>query len=542
MIANFFWKGILTDYQLASMLSFKKNGFDVILWSDEFKDVEKYGIKFKNSEDILSFSSMGELTQVSHHDKNRAGFYEQVASYSDIFRIKLLQEQDGIWSDCDVFCLKPVEEWQKLYDLTEDILASTHIANGEEIANTGLLGFKNKETVTELYNRLQKIMQQKDKHRWGDFGPWLLDGYIKDNNITNLCPTNYFYPVHFTEWQKVYSTKKEDIEYCLTQTKDSYALHWWNDAFEFNGVKKMPPADSYLGQLFSTIPQINPTVPKTNIDYTIVKINDRAKYNVEQTKRMINGNYHELKFVDANKVDVYDFFKQRDIQVNWMSSEQYSMGELGVIASNILIMEYIVKNDIKEMLVFEDDEELDKDFINSFFEYRQEVPDNFDVFSLNVKDSENWLKFTVGNNFEIGSDKITKAYLLMNSLTGIVYTKAGAEKLLTYYKKFGVLGPGDFFLFTLIRHKLLNGYNVKTELLNHRRSFQSTIDGLGGQRYGRDDWMERQVKLEEYIRDNNNNVDKGFVFSQQSMNVLKNKETITKKTSLLKSHKERLKR
>ena len=252
MIANFFWKGTLTNYQLASMLSFKKNGFDVILWSPDSHDVEKYGIQLKNSEDVIPLSVMDKVTQVSFFDNNKSGTYEKLACYSDIFRLKLLKQHEGIWSDCDVFCLKPVEEWVNLYNQSGDVFSGEMVLDNRNFCNTAVLGFRNKKAIEEIDSMVEKLIETKSQTYWGEVGPAQIDAYVRTNQV-KLLDEHIFYPVPQNQWEKSFSTNPDDVNFCLTRSKDSFCIHWWNDALDHNGIKVLPEKNSYLGQLISTV-------------------------------------------------------------------------------------------------------------------------------------------------------------------------------------------------------------------------------------------------------------------------------------------------
>lgn len=256
MQAHFFWKGILTDYQLASMLSFRNCGFDVVLWSPEPQDVEKYGIELRNSEEIVPYSIMNNITQRNFHNKDQSGEYEKVAAYSDIFRLKLLKQHSGLWVDCDVFCLKPVEDWLKVYNTAGDVFAGEMYIDGNTIINTGVLGYKNTQVATEISNLSEAIINSGGIVEWGYLGPSHIHGYMVRHNIPPLAEY-ILYPIRFREWLLSFSTKPEDVAHCLSACQDSLAIHWWNDALDFNGIRQLPKPNSYLGQLFSTIKEID---------------------------------------------------------------------------------------------------------------------------------------------------------------------------------------------------------------------------------------------------------------------------------------------
>ena len=85
--ANFFWSGELTFYELSNLLSFKKNGFEVIVWSYEDLNLPK-GILQKDASEIISQNYLTSFNQ---------NFQKQnLSSFSNLFRYELLKNtEDG---------------------------------------------------------------------------------------------------------------------------------------------------------------------------------------------------------------------------------------------------------------------------------------------------------------------------------------------------------------------------------------------------------------------------------------------------------------
>ena len=82
--ANFFWEGILTNYEAASINSFVNNNFTVNLWTYGNKSFPKLSkkVQIKDATEILPIKLLNSLNQ----NFQKANY----SSFSNLFRYKLL--------------------------------------------------------------------------------------------------------------------------------------------------------------------------------------------------------------------------------------------------------------------------------------------------------------------------------------------------------------------------------------------------------------------------------------------------------------------
>jgi GR25 family glycosyltransferase involved in LPS biosynthesis len=203
------------------------------------------------------------------------------------------------------------------------------------------------------------------------------------------------------------------------------------------------------------------------INYTVLKINDRAIDTLKDLHSKLNNvaTYHEIKSIDYNLVNIKEFFKKRNISINWLGdlfglSPTTTDSELAVTASHIFAMEYLLENNLDELIVFEDDVILSDNFVNLIFQCFNDVPKDYD-FLADCTLLPNYEEFsTEEHSIKIDSEFICKANL-QNSHTGfMMYSKKGAKKILDIYKKKGIICAIDTFLFWLNRRKDLNAYTT----------------------------------------------------------------------------------
>ena len=244
---HFFWSGKFTDYQLASILSYKQKGFDVTLWTLDDINLNRYNIPVKNSNSVVKFDPNQRYTNF-YTKKDQNDFYGQISFYSDILRLKILSTEEVNYSDLDVLCLKDYDEWNnQLKDCDIGVaMGPADMVNNGIIINNNQTHFKELDRIANEW-----LKNKKSPYEWTLVGPNLLTKYIKFKQIKFL-PKEIFYPVQLEEWSKGFSSNIDDVNYCIEKTKNSLAYHWWNDAVDHFGINN-DITQSFLGKHFKCI-------------------------------------------------------------------------------------------------------------------------------------------------------------------------------------------------------------------------------------------------------------------------------------------------
>ncbi len=174
------------------------------------------------------------------------------AGFADLFRCHLLKHNGGWWVDTDVICLKP-------FDLkSEYIISSSYEGKWGELANNCVLKLpKSSEITNYLVNVLETM--NIDMVEFGQTGPQLVQKAVSELDLSHYVVSHkLFCPITWRAVNKkiVYSKKNfsmnsiietsKDMARSIIRphqragkiTKDSYAVHLWNEIWRQNGLDK----------------------------------------------------------------------------------------------------------------------------------------------------------------------------------------------------------------------------------------------------------------------------------------------------------------
>ncbi len=198
-----FWHGPLSWLERVSIASFVRQGHAVHVYSYEPQGDLPAGADWKKAEDVLP--------------REKLFFYKghgTPGAFSDLFRMNLMRQQRGIWADCDVYCVRPINDlgpyifsWERpgsingavlripadapllddllsIFDLDNRPLFEPHLPLGRrlEVAARRLLG----DPVTPAF------MQ------YGATGPFALTHFVPRHGLLDkVLPSSVFYPVPY---------------------------------------------------------------------------------------------------------------------------------------------------------------------------------------------------------------------------------------------------------------------------------------------------------------------------------------------------------
>lgn len=237
-VANFFWYGDLTPYEVMCINSFVKNNFIVNLWS--FKDFNLPSVNFCNIEKFYKLSDIQNFWQ--------DGKQGSLAAFSDAVRYHILKNFGGWWFDTDCVCFK---DQSYFFELTTN---KKIVAGWEDSTNINgaVLNFSDSNFADKAFEMFNVISKEKNNSFiWGDIGPKLITTLIKENKLEDeILPREYFYPIHYKNALDVFDETKllETKNIC----KDSYTLHLWNEILRKKKINKniIPNNKSFISNLF----------------------------------------------------------------------------------------------------------------------------------------------------------------------------------------------------------------------------------------------------------------------------------------------------
>lgn len=200
-VVNSLWIGNrLGPVHAGCLRSFLRNGHRVVLHVFDRPDDVPEGVELFDAQRLMARSEI-----VAHETTG------SLALASDIYRYRILRAGLGIYVDCDVYCLRPIQQEEFLFGWESDKaingavlgLPSQHPALNELITASSdphFIPWWYRSTKRRLL-RLRKAMRLPvpvSRHRWGVIGPQLLTNVTRRHEIAaSAKPIDVFYPVSY---------------------------------------------------------------------------------------------------------------------------------------------------------------------------------------------------------------------------------------------------------------------------------------------------------------------------------------------------------
>ena len=207
-MANFsgFWIGEFTKLQQLCLSSFIYHGHNFTLYVyDDSIDVPPGVIK-KNAEEIMLkkeiFYAKGQDNGIGKNSP---------APAADLFRYRLLNTYDTIWSDCDMLCLSDD------FNLTNDGYLFSIEPNTNAMAVDILKLPIGSPALLDLISRAEAY--PKDKISFAEIGPFLLTTIVNEHKLMDKAvPFNLTHEFLNYEYLKFWypEHKEETLERCST--------------------------------------------------------------------------------------------------------------------------------------------------------------------------------------------------------------------------------------------------------------------------------------------------------------------------------------
>jgi len=221
----------LPRMQQLSILSFLAHGHDFHLYAYQPLKGIPAGTTVKDAREIL------DEQDIFKYSRGIAkGSY---AAFANLFRLKLLLEKGGIWSDLDYICLKSFELKAKY------VFVSQHTKEGVMKVNNSILQAPaNDSMLAECYSRSQSI--NKKTLRWRQNGSDMLSQCIDKYNLHSFVkPPEFSAPINWWNWKTLIQA---DIDFKLP--KESYAIHLWNECWRRQYIADTTSIGRLLNRFF----------------------------------------------------------------------------------------------------------------------------------------------------------------------------------------------------------------------------------------------------------------------------------------------------
>jgi hypothetical protein len=218
------------------------------------------------------------------------------------------------------------------------------------------------------------------------------------------------------------------------------------------------------------------------VNYTIIHVDDRAKNNIEKIKLKLKPfNYiDDILFFNGNTENAWDVLNHRKISTNsWNPYDGRTFGptpgEYGIWVSTINCFNYMINNNLKNLLILEDDIILKDNFLNILNNSVNDLPKNYDFLSLHYFEEHN----NIDDRTLIGSSFIHKSLNQYSGAQGILYSITGAKKILRAIQRKGIEYTCDCFIFKHSHIGALNGFTIRPDIdkiIIHDKNIKSSID------------------------------------------------------------------
>lgn len=240
-----FWHGPLSWLEKLSIASFVRQGHRFVLYSYAPVADLPVGAEWRDAAEILPESEMV--------------FYKghgTPAVFADRFRLMLMKKGLGIWADCDVYCIRPIEglgDYIFSYERpprADGTGGSINVAVLRVPADAPLLDDLLSVFETEnrplfephlpLYRRLEvagrRLLGQKvgpEFMQYGATGPFALSHYLpKYGLLDKVLPPSVFYPVPYTGIPHLLRTGSS-LDRAITP--DTRGVHVWRSQLTGRG-------------------------------------------------------------------------------------------------------------------------------------------------------------------------------------------------------------------------------------------------------------------------------------------------------------------
>jgi hypothetical protein len=197
------------------------------------------------------------------------------AAFADLFRYELLANGAGIYVDCDVYCVRPLQHSDYLFGLEDDsklngaVLAlppsSPMLEALRGIARTpGFIPpwFPRRRRIPLQLRKLVGAPQKVADMRWGAIGPEALTYYAREFGVADrACPPDVLYPLDFRRVSLLFDP---DLSLADLVTKRTTCIHLYAEMIRRHGKRSIPPT-SPLGRMLKgeTLTTEEALVPET---------------------------------------------------------------------------------------------------------------------------------------------------------------------------------------------------------------------------------------------------------------------------------------
>jgi GR25 family glycosyltransferase involved in LPS biosynthesis len=196
------------------------------------------------------------------------------------------------------------------------------------------------------------------------------------------------------------------------------------------------------------------------------KLTDRKKY-VENVVSKYNIDLHWISEYDKEQLDESELSAKFPYLFSNRCGRKLSLAEISLAMKHYCVFLDVIKNDYKNVVVFEDDIILVDDFDNKLKKYINQLPENYDLLWIGVCCDLHTPQTNPDINvyFNTHGSRCTHAYVISNE---------ACRKLVDFFPN--IYQAIDWFFNTSIHTLRLNNYWAEPALSTQDLSFDSSIN------------------------------------------------------------------
>jgi hypothetical protein len=235
-----FWHGPLNPFAWACLASFPRAGAQLTLYAyDPALDVPE-GVILADARKICPDESwIGRM---------RVDGKPSIATFSDLFRYRMIRDTGACWVDADILCLRdPPFASQPFIFCRQADFVSTLLVNNAVLRLPG-----DEPALAELIATAEAGIDRDQS--WGALGPFLLTPVLERRRLyVRAMEPRACYPVEpELFWTLFLPSRREEV---AAKVEGATLVHLWSEAIRWSGydLSVCPPEGSYLHGWFTAL-------------------------------------------------------------------------------------------------------------------------------------------------------------------------------------------------------------------------------------------------------------------------------------------------
>ncbi len=250
-VANAIWIGPrMGPLHAACLHSFVRAGYRVVLHCYESPLDTPEGVETADARDLLS--------------EERIIRYRKGGSYSlfsNLFRYEIQRAGLGLYIDCDVYCLEPLENADYILGWSTNSAIGTAVIKLPRTSPVveSLSNIKDQRNFLPPWMPATKRLRYQalaaiglgrglEDLPWGTTGPQALTWYCREHQVTDYArPSDVFFPMAYYQFERLFDP---GLDIADLTTKRTRFIHLFHEMFRGRDLSTIP-AESPAGQMIS---------------------------------------------------------------------------------------------------------------------------------------------------------------------------------------------------------------------------------------------------------------------------------------------------